>query len=157
PATFSSESVASVTTTSAADIWIPQGPAAKRLGIVLHRVMIRAVLLIVLAVLPAAAGAQDGTMTYHLRNFLPHPVVIELQSQTRRHVWPGDNKVYFLEEGERKAVPIDCQAGERICYAAWVDGNGHLSWGVGPDGTQACVDCCAICVPKGTAIVEIEE
>ena len=119
--------------------------------------MIRAALIFAFALLPAAAAAQDATMTYYLRNFLPHPVVIELQSQSRRHVWPGDNKVYFLEEGERKAVPIECEAGERICYAAWIDGKGSIYWGVGPNGTATCVDCCAICVPKGTALVELME
>ena len=30
-------------------------------------------------------------------------------------------------------MPISCEAGERICYGAWVNGNDGISFGVGPD------------------------
>jgi hypothetical protein len=120
--------------------------------------MIRAMLVALLALLSApAANAEEVQMSYYLRNMLPHAVVIELYSQSRRHVWPGDDKVYLLLEGERKAVQIRCEARERICYGAWINGSAQINWGVGPDNRETCTDCCAICIPKGSGLVELEE
>ena len=67
--------------------------------------------------------------------------------------WPA--KVYLLEKGEAKSVPISCNAGANICYGAWVAGDDRVTWGVGPDDDDACSDCCYTCAAKTTATVKI--
>lgn len=104
-----------------------------------------------------AAPATADTMSFYMKNETARSVVVELYAQDRRHVWPGDDKVYLLERGERKSVPIDCNAGERICWGAWRYGNDNWSWGTGPDNARTCDDCCSLCVPSGTETIDLSE
>jgi hypothetical protein len=117
--------------------------------------MIRFALAILLCLLPVVASAEEVEMNFYLRNHRPHAVVVELYSQSRRHVWPGDGKVYLLEKGERKAVPIECEAPERICWGAWINGDAGTFWGVGPDNGFVCEECCTLCIPKGSGFAEV--
>jgi hypothetical protein len=94
-------------------------------------------------------------MAFFMKNEAPLGVVVELSSTDRNTVWPGDDQVYFLEMGEKKSVPIKCQAGENICYGAWLNGDAGTFWGVGPDRDQLCEDCCTICVEKATTTIVI--
>ncbi|MBX3577234.1 MAG: hypothetical protein KF723_08490 [Rhizobiaceae bacterium] len=103
----------------------------------------------------APAPALAETMSWLMTNAHPRAVVVELVSQTRSHRWPGDGKVYLLEKGERKSVPIECNGGEKICYAAWVNGNDRVTWGIGPDGDKACSDCCSLCAQSATEEIVI--
>ena len=52
---------------------------------------------------------------------------------------------------------LNCEAGEKICYAAWVTG-GPLTqyWGVGRRGKQGCQDCCYTCPTERTAPIVLE-
>ena len=79
----------------------------------------------------------------------------EVELYGRQTTWPGSDQVYLIEKGMKKSVPITCEAGERICWAAWVNGDAGASWGVGPNRDRQCNDCCVICVGKTTATVEI--
>lgn len=104
----------------------------------------------------AAAPAAAEEMQYFMQNAHPRAVVIELRSQQSDRRWPGDGKVYLLEKGEKKMVPVECTAGETICYGAWLNGNDRVSWGIGPDGDRSCTDCCVSCVEKGRPELTIE-
>ncbi len=101
----------------------------------------------------SVALADD--MTFYMKHSRPTGIAIELFSQDRRQVWPGNDKVYFLDVGERKSVTVECQAGENICYGAWVNGDDSIWWGVGPDNNQQCNDCCRICVDGTTEALVI--
>ena len=116
--------------------------------------MIRFALFALLALL-IAAPAQADQMAFFMKNEAPLGVVVELSSTDRNTVWPGDDQVYFLEKGEKKSVPIKCQAGENICYGAWLNGDAGTFWGVGPERDQLCEDCCTICVEKATTTIVI--
>ncbi len=37
-------------------------------------------------------------------------------------MWPGNDQVFLLDRGEKKSIPITCEVGETICWAAWVNG-----------------------------------
>ena len=111
--------------------------------------MIRLALIALLFATPAAA---DG-MAFFLKNQHSRAVAVELYG--RQTVWPGNDQVYLLDRAEKKSVPITCEAGETICWAAWVNGDAGTFWGVGPDSIQPCNDCCFICAAKSTATVEI--
>ncbi|MGE0501251.1 MAG: hypothetical protein AB7I79_06245 [Rhizobiaceae bacterium] len=109
--------------------------------------MIRLALALSLIAFPAAAE----TMSFFIANGMPHDVAVELHGE--RRVWPGDDQVYLIGRGEKKSVPIECSPGERICYGAWKLGDDRVSFGVGPDGSFVCDDCCSICV--GSTISDI--
>ncbi len=111
--------------------------------------MIRFALIALLFATPAAA---EG-MAFFIKNQHSHAVAVELYG--RQTVWPGNNQVFLLERAEKKSVPITCEAGETICWAAWVNGDAGTFWGLGPDRNQPCEDCCVICTSKTTATVEI--
>lgn len=113
-----------------------------------------AIVLVAIAML-AAAAAQADEMAFFMKNQAGRAVAVELRSHDRDQVWPGDDKVYLLEKGEAKSVPISCNAGENICYGAWVAGDDRVTWGVGPDDDHACDDCCYTCAAKTTATVKI--
>ena len=87
--------------------------------------------LLLAALVPAAATADE--MAFFMKNKASRAVAVELRSRDRDHVWPGDGEVYLLEKGEAKSVPIGCEAGENICYGAWLNGDDRMVWGVGPD------------------------
>lgn len=90
-----------------------------------------------------AAYADD--VTFVMRNDHPNAVELELYSQDREHVWPGGEEVYYLDDGETKEIPLTCEAGETICYGAWIAGDQGSYWGVGPDNVQQCETCCYTC------------
>jgi hypothetical protein len=87
--------------------------------------------------------AED--MTVVIRNDHPNALELEFYSQDRDHVWPGDNKVYYLDDGETKEIPISCRQGENICYGAWISNDKQTYWGTGPDNEEDCSDCCYTC------------
>lgn len=110
----------------------------------------------VLAMPAHVLPAQADEMNFYLKNQQDRGVAVELFSQDRDAVWPGGNKVYFLEAREKKSVPVSCQAGERICYGAWINGDDSIFFGVGPDNDQPpCEYCCFLCVAKSTQVISI--
>ncbi len=120
--------------------------------------MIRlAVIALVLAAY-AAPSAYAADMHFYLKNRRNHAVAVELFGQDRDKVWPGDDKVYFLDAHEKKSVPISCVAGERICYGAWKFGDDSVLFGVGPDNDQQpCEYCCFLCVEKSMQDISISK
>jgi len=95
------------------------------------------------ASLSGAAFADD--VTFVMKNGHPNAIELELYSQDREHIWPGNGEVYLLDDGETKEVPLSCEAGESICYGAWISGDQNTYWGVGPDNSQTCDNCCYTC------------
>lgn len=114
--------------------------------------MIRLALLALLFAAPAAAA----DMSVFLKNGAPHDVAVELSSASRGHRWPGDDQVYLLEKDAKKSLRLTCEAGERICWGGWRNGDDGVTYGIGPDGDRQCRDCCFICVEKTTATVAVE-
>jgi hypothetical protein len=106
-----------------------------------------------LGVVPASAGE----VTFIMKNSHQFRVQVELYSQDRNHVWPGNNKVYILDDEETKRIPLSCNEGEKICYGAWVDGDASTYWGVGPNDKQQCEDCCYVCQGGNTETINLVE
>jgi hypothetical protein len=92
-----------------------------------------------------APAAYAGDVTFTVKNSHPNAMRLELYSQDRDYVWPGDGKDFYLDDGETKSLPISCNEGESICYGAWVDGEEGTYWGVGPGNKEKCEDCCYTC------------
>jgi len=123
--------------------------AARRLS---ARVGVAACLIVV----PIAPALAEN-LNFVMNNGHPYRVQVELYSQDRNHVWPGDNKAYVLDDDETKKISISCKRGESICYGAWVDGDSDTYWGVGPDNTQDCDDCCYVCQDGETEQINLVE
>lgn len=116
--------------------------------------MIRlAIAALLFAAAPAPQIAHADGMAFFIDNRHPGDVAVELYG--RQSVWPGNDQVYLIERGMKKSLPITCEAGETICWAAWVNGDARIYWGVGPDSVRTCYDCCFICANKTTATVEV--
>jgi len=101
----------------------------------------------------AAACAAD--VTFVIKNSHPNALEVELFSQDRSHFWPGDNQVYYLDDGEAKTLPLSCEQGETICYGAWISGDKGTYWGVGSDGSETCEDCCYTCEGGETEEIDL--
>lgn len=102
-----------------------------------------------------AGAASAGDVTFAIKNSHPNAMRVELYSQSRKHVWPGGGKDYYLDDGETKMIPLSCQDGESICYGAWVDGDEDTYWGVGPGDKESCDDCCYTCTGGETEEIEL--
>jgi hypothetical protein len=111
--------------------------------------------MLALAALVLANSAEAADMAFFVKNLRKEGVAVELFSRDRETVWPGNDKVFLVDPGSRKSVPISCNQGERICYGAWVDGNDKISAGVGPDNDQPCDTCCFICVEHTTETIDL--
>ncbi len=98
-----------------------------------------------LSALAFAAPASASDVTFVMRNGHPNALRVELYSQDRDHVWPGEGQDYYLDDGETKEMSLACEEGERICYGAWIDGDENTYWGVGPNNQQDCEGCCYTC------------
>ena len=70
---------------------------------------------------------------------------------TNNLVWPGDDRVYVLDESDDYA--LSCRSGAQVCYGA-EDSSGFDTgwWGVGLDGTESCENCCSTCPPGGNRL-----
>jgi hypothetical protein len=110
-----------------------------------------------LAGLLSVQSALAAEVTFMMRNNHPNAVEIELYSQDRNHVWPGDGQIYLLDDGETKQMPLSCNEGEKICYGAWIKGDQETYWGVGPNNAQACSDCCYTCTGGATETIDLVE
>jgi hypothetical protein len=121
------------------------------------RLAAAAALILALSPLPAPTAALAGDMTFVITNSHPNALEVELYSQDRDHVWPGNGQVFLFDDGEEKTVPLSCEDGESICYGAWISGDPATYWGVGPDGTEECEDCCYVCNGGVTESIELVE
>lgn len=110
-----------------------------------------------LACLAAASPTFAADVTFQMKNSHPNAVEVELYSQDRDHVWPGNGEVYILDDGETKTMPLSCNEGEKICYGAWISGDKSTYWGVGPGNGEACDDCCYTCTGGNTEVIDLSE
>lgn len=122
---------------------------------IIRRAQLAALSVAILAGSIPAAFAAD--VTFQMRNSHPNAVEVELYSQDRDHVWPGNNQVYYLDDGETKQIPLACDEGEKICYGAWVSGDKSTYWGTGPDNAETCEDCCYTCEGGKTEEIDLTE
>ena len=114
-------------------------------------------LLIVIAALfytaPITASHAE-TLEWQFRSEHPKVVDVELYSHSRRgHVWPGNNKVYVLNDYSTKTIRISCRSGEKVCYGAWVRNRSNLYWGVGYKNRNRCSSCCYTCNGGQTKVI----
>jgi hypothetical protein len=103
------------------------------------------------ALLPIDAVKADS-LTWTFRSDHPNVVSLEFYSKTRNHVWPGDGKVYILDDSEEHTYNLGCRTGEKICYGAWVRNRSDEYWGVGYDGKEGCTGCCYTCGAGATKV-----
>lgn len=92
-----------------------------------------------------AVPAMAQTIDWHFRSEHPNVVSVELYSEDRSHIWPGNNEVYTLDTNSVRTISISCRRGEKICYGAWVRNTRSATWGAGPDGKKPCNSCCFTC------------
>lgn len=114
-------------------------------------------LLMTCAAVAAALPVLAADVTFVMRNEHPNAVEVELYSQDRDYVWPGNNQVFYLDDGETKQIPLSCNEGESICYGAWVSGDRGTYWGTGPDNAETCSDCCYVCTGGETEEINLVE
>ncbi|WJS02304.1 hypothetical protein [Roseibium aggregatum] len=118
--------------------------------------LLSAVLLAFSFVYFAAVALPASAETLHWRFESKHPniVDVELYSDTRRgHVWPGNKKIYVLDDFSTKTINISCQRGEKVCYGAWVRNRNNLYWGVGYKNRNRCSNCCYTCNGGQTKVI----
>ncbi len=113
--------------------------------------------LLVISAAIAVPAAHGEEMNFYITNSHPNALEVELYSQDRDHVWPGDGQVYVFNDGEEKTIPISCDAGESICYGAWISGDQGTFWGVGPNSAENCSDCCYVCNGGATESIDLTE
>jgi len=120
----------------------------------MHRFTTRAALaLCTLAGLALPAFAEE--VTFVMNNHHPNAVEVQLYSDSRDHVWPDSDEVYLLDDGETKTMSVECEEGESICYGAWIQGDQNTFWGVGPDNSQKCDNCCYTCTGGQTEQINL--
>lgn len=104
-----------------------------------------------------ASAASAADVTFVMKNNHPNAVEVELYSQSRDHVWPGNGEVYYLDDGEAKTMALSCKQGEQICYGAWISGDKSTYWGVGPGNSEECDDCCYTCTGGNTEEINLDQ
>ena len=118
--------------------------------------LIGAILLVFSVVYLGAStqSAEAGSLLWRFESQHPNVVNVELYSDTRRgHVWPGNNRVYVLDDYSVKTINISCRNGEKICYGAWVKNRSNLYWGVGYKNRNRCSSCCWTCNGGQTKVI----
>ena len=112
--------------------------------------LVLSILYLTVTMLPASAE----TLKWRFQSKHPNIVDVELYSDDRRgHVWPGNNKIYVLDDYSTKTISISCRSGESICYGAWVRNRTNLYWGVGHDNRSRCSSCCYTCNGGQTKVI----
>ncbi len=112
-----------------------------------------AAMVLLLLLLPTQTAAE--TITWRMRNDYLYSVQVEFYAAERAAAWPGEGKAYQLEGDQVHSFRLDCHAGEKICFGAWVAGNADLYWGAGLDGLQSCGSCCYLCAGEFTPIIAL--
>jgi hypothetical protein len=105
--------------------------------------------------LMAASVAQAESLTFRVQSHYTYAVQIEFYSQSRNSAWPGGSQAYNLKDSEVHDFRLNCNAGEKICYGAWVSGNQRQYWGAGMHGRQGCSKCCFVCDGSETPVITL--
>ena len=98
-------------------------------------------------------AAMSAELVWHFRSEYDYAISLEFYSQSRGHVWPGDNQVYVIRDGDVHDYSLSCNNGEKICYGAWVRNNSSSFWGSGYNGDQSCDSCCFTCGAGSTPVI----
>ncbi|WP_372887148.1 hypothetical protein [Shimia sp.] len=112
--------------------------------------------LALIALLPTAP-AQAESFLFAVRSDYPYIVHIAFYSDDRNWVWPNGDEVYVLDDSRVHDFSLTCQYGEKICYGAWPKGSHKTYWGVGPDRSQRCSDCCYYCQGGESGVIVLYE
>lgn len=125
-------------------------------------------LLSALAIFCAAVNcppAMSAEMTFQMVNDTERSLNLKLFSRGESlQQWPSKTKAYSIMPGaEIQQIKITCEAGEQICWGAWmvtqsVSGEivgpagerrqtrtAHIRYGVGERAQRPCERCCHIC------------
>ena len=113
------------------------------------------------AIVLAAFGASlllyspshSETLTWRVKSEYPYVVSLEFYSSSRNHAWPGNGKVWILDDSEIHTYNLRCYSGEKICYGAWPKGDSSLYWGVGQNNRHGCSSCCYTCEGGKTRVM----
>jgi hypothetical protein len=111
--------------------------------------------LIVAHAAAAVAPAYGETMIWKFRSHHPNIVDVQLYASARRNVWPGNGRVWSLNDYTVKQMTISCHAGEKVCYGAWVRGTESAYWGGGRNNRQHCDSCCYLCEERETPVINL--
>jgi hypothetical protein len=86
------------------------------------------------------------TLTWRITNSTGQMLSVAFYSDTRQgHGWPDWNRNWSLPAGQT-SFPLNCVEGEKICYGAWDNSNvSGPYWGVGPEKSHGCENCCGVC------------
>ncbi len=106
-----------------------------------------------LALTPTAVSA--GSLTFYVQSNHKNVVSLEFYSQNRDHVWPGNSKVYIIEDYDTHSYALSCRSGEKICYGAWVRNSTSEYWGVGYNNREYCESCCWTCNGGETPVIHL--
>ncbi len=104
-----------------------------------------------------AGSASADSLTVRMESEHENSVAVMFYSTSRDHIWPDNKDVFLIDDDGVHTYPLQCQAGEQICYGAWVRGGPKSFWGVGPDNKQSCDDCCFQCEGGETRIISLTE
>jgi hypothetical protein len=100
---------------------------------------------------------RADSLTWNIRSEHPNSIAVEFYSEDGSTSWPGDGEVYLIDDSDDHSYPLQCEAGETICYGAWVMGDEASFWGVGKGGGEACEDCCYVCGDGETPMQVVSE
>ena len=121
----------------------------------MKRMVLLALGLIVAQALAALAPAYGETMIWKFRSYHPNIVDVQLYASVRNNVWPGNGRVWSLDDSEVHSMRINCVAGEKVCYGAWVRGTESGYWGGGRNNRQRCSNCCYVCDNMETPVINL--
>lgn len=104
-----------------------------------------------------ASPAAAGEVTIRLQSNAKNVVDVQFYATGRRNVWPAPDKVYSIEDYKVHQYALSCQAGEQICYGAWLRGRNSTYWGVGDGNRHRCERCCFRCNGQVTDVMHLNE
>jgi hypothetical protein len=101
---------------------------------------------VTMALNASEAKRPQPTITWQIIDNTRAQLSIAFYSQNRAQTaWPGWGHNWSLTQRE-STFGLNCQAGEKICYGAWITNNiDGPYWGVGPYSRHGCTKCCAVC------------
>lgn len=88
-----------------------------------------------------------------VRSEHPKTVDIAFYSTSRRHAWPGNNRVYTIRDSKTHNYVLNCTRGEKICYGAGVRNGYRTYWGSGVGNKHRCGTCCYTCGGRQTKTI----
>lgn len=104
-----------------------------------------AVLALIVATSGVVGTAKADTLRWSIKSDYQYTVSLEFYSQKYNRAWPGNGKVWIIDDYQTHDYNLECEYGEQICYGAWVRNNSDTYWGVGPNNSHSCTNCCGTC------------